>query len=40
MEKKCGIFLVKGLHFSTFLDLIWTWTLHLKIYFGLWLDLD
>jgi len=31
MEKKCGIFVVKRLHFSNFLDFIWTWTLHLKI---------
>jgi len=30
MEKKCGIFVVKMLHFSKFLDLIWTWTLCLK----------
>jgi len=30
MEKKCGIFLVKRLHFSNCLDFIWTWTLHFK----------
>jgi len=30
MEKKCGIFVVKRLHFSNILDYIWTWTLHLK----------
>ena len=30
MEKKCGIFVVKRIHFSNFLDFIWTWTLHLE----------
>jgi len=28
--KKCGIFVVKRLHFSNFLDIIWTETSHLK----------
>jgi len=32
MEKKCGIFIVKRLHFSAFLDFIWTWTLHLNFF--------
>jgi len=30
MEKKCSIFVVKWLHFSNFMDLIWTWTVPLK----------
>ena len=30
MEKKCGIFIAKRLHFSNILDYIWTWALHLK----------
>jgi len=30
MEKKCGIFVVKRLHFSNILNQIWTWTLNLK----------
>ena len=41
MEEKCGIFVVKRLHFSNILDYIWTWTLHLKkfwIVFGLGLS--
>jgi len=33
MEKKCSIFVVKRLHFSNFMDFIWTWTLHLKNFF-------
>jgi len=32
MKKKCGIIVVKTLRFSNFLDLIWTWTLQLKIF--------
>jgi len=31
---------MKRLHLSYFLDLIRTWTLHLKKIFGMWLDLD
>jgi len=41
MEKKCGIFVVKMLHFSKFLDFIWTWTLCLKKrldYGGTWTE--
>jgi len=30
MEKKGGTFVVKRLHFSNFLDFIWTWTSHLQ----------
>jgi len=30
MGKKWGIFVVKRLHFSNFLDFSWTWTLHLQ----------
>jgi len=30
MEKKCGIFVVKRLHFLNILDFIWAWTLRLK----------
>jgi len=40
MQKKCGIFVVKRLHFKNILDFIWSWTLHLKKMFGVWLDLD
>jgi len=36
MEKKCGIFVVKRLHFSYFLDLDFRFEKN----FGLWLDLD
>jgi len=41
MENKYGIFVVKVLHFSIFLGLIWTWTLCLKIFLDLgciWTD--
>jgi len=30
MEKKCGIFVVKRLHFFIILSFMWTWTLHLN----------
>ena len=43
MEKKCDIFVVKKMHFSSFLGFIWTWTLRLKIFgivIGLVLSLD
>jgi len=40
MEKNGGIFVVEKLYFVNFFDLIWTWTLHLKIFFRLWLYLD
>jgi len=36
MEKKCGIFVVKRLHFLNILDLDFTF----ENFFGLWLDLD
>ena len=36
MENKCGIFVVKRLHFSNILDWIWTWTLHLKKIWTVW----
>jgi len=30
MERKCGIFVVKRLHFKNILDFNWTWTLHFE----------
>jgi len=29
-RKKCGIYVVKSLHFPNILDFIWTWSLYLK----------
>jgi len=37
MEKECAAFLMTN---SCILSRFWTWTSHLKIFLGLWLDLD